>query len=122
MSHASLTSSQTLGMLHRLPKENPALHAELTQSATEDEMIAVIPKSDVQEETFFQQDVYDDCDIPLDVVSGLVGDDGGLTRAGDAEKSDPELEDADVVPPALGHGQCKKVANTRYGTALWEKH
>ncbi|KAF8172178.1 hypothetical protein K438DRAFT_1940517 [Mycena galopus ATCC 62051] len=126
LSHASLTSSQTLGRLRRLPKDNPALHTELTQSAAKDEMTAVIPNSDVQEEMFLQQEVYDDCDIPLDVVSDLVGgssflgnfavgDDGGLTRAGDAETSDPELEDADIVPAALGRGQRKKVANACCG-------
>ncbi|KAF8143884.1 hypothetical protein K438DRAFT_1955096 [Mycena galopus ATCC 62051] len=52
----------------------------------------------------------------------MMSDDGGLTRAGDVEKSDPELEDADVAPAALGRGQRKKVANTRYGIALWEEH
>ncbi|KAF8187850.1 hypothetical protein K438DRAFT_1764560 [Mycena galopus ATCC 62051] len=35
---------------------------------------------------------------------------------------DPELEDADIVPAALGRGQRKKVANARYGGALWEEH
>ncbi|KAF8197268.1 hypothetical protein K438DRAFT_1760057 [Mycena galopus ATCC 62051] len=35
---------------------------------------------------------------------------------------DPELEDADIVPAALGRGQRKKVANARYSGALWEEH
>ncbi|KAJ7468435.1 hypothetical protein B0H11DRAFT_1640333, partial [Mycena galericulata] len=65
-SQASLTSPEALERLIRLPDENPVLHAELTQG------VAAVPTSDVEEEPFLNVDVYDDCDIPLDVVSGLL--------------------------------------------------
>ncbi|KAJ7470873.1 hypothetical protein FB451DRAFT_953720, partial [Mycena latifolia] len=99
-SQASLTSQDTLARLRRLPHDDPALHAELTQGD-----LITLPSSDVEEEPFLDVDVYDDCDIPLDVVTGLlvsgsssvtakfaVGENGGLARAGDAEKSDAEAE------------------------------
>ncbi|KAJ7473132.1 hypothetical protein B0H11DRAFT_1635825, partial [Mycena galericulata] len=118
-SQASLTSPEALERLIRLPDENPDLHAELTKG------VAPAPTSDVEEEPFLSVDVYDDCDIPLDVVSGLlvsggssiaenfaVDENGGLTRAGDAEKSDAEAEEA--VPAVLGRGQRKKIGNMRY--------
>ncbi|KAJ6609132.1 hypothetical protein B0H10DRAFT_2226219 [Mycena sp. CBHHK59/15] len=94
---------------------------------------AAVPASDIEVGPFLNLDVYDDCDIPLDVVSGLllsggssiaanfaVNQDGGLARAGDAEKSDAETDEA--APVVLGRGQRKKMVNTRYETSLWEGH
>ncbi|KAJ6631471.1 hypothetical protein B0H10DRAFT_2183373 [Mycena sp. CBHHK59/15] len=77
--------------------------------------VKAAPASEVEEEAFL--DVYHDCDIPLDVLSGLlspsgssvtpanfsVNEDGGLARAGDEENSDAEAEEA--APVALGRGQ-----------------
>ncbi|KAJ6537600.1 hypothetical protein B0H10DRAFT_1971726 [Mycena sp. CBHHK59/15] len=126
-SQASLTSPEALERLRRLPDVNSVLHTELTQET------AAVPASDVEEEPFLNLDVYDDCDIPLDVVSGLllsggssiaanfaVNQDGGLARAGDAEKSDAETDEA--APVVLGRGQRKKIVNTRYEASLWEGH
>ncbi|KAJ7231814.1 hypothetical protein C8J57DRAFT_1242191 [Mycena rebaudengoi] len=75
-------------------------------------------------------DMYDDCDIPFDVVWGhlssdgsgvadnfSVGDDGGIDRSGNAEVSD--AEDELVV---LGRGQRKKIAVRRYQGPIWEEH
>ncbi|KAJ6612105.1 hypothetical protein B0H10DRAFT_2223379 [Mycena sp. CBHHK59/15] len=45
---------------------------------------------------------------------------GGLARAGDAEKSDAEGEEA--APVIFGRGQRKKIGTTRYQGALWEEH
>ena len=79
-------------------------------------------------------DVYDDCDVPLDVVaahlasggSGIaanfsVDTNGGITRSGDAEASDAEPEEPDE-PTALGGGQRKKIAARRYQGPAWEEH
>ncbi|KAJ6569926.1 hypothetical protein B0H10DRAFT_1710612, partial [Mycena sp. CBHHK59/15] len=65
-SQASLTSPEALERLRRLPDVDSVLHTELTQET------AAVPASDVEEEPFLNLDVYDDCDIPLDVVSGLL--------------------------------------------------
>jgi hypothetical protein len=75
-------------------------------------------------------DVYDDCDIPLDVVSDhlcssgsgvadnfSVSDDGGIARSGNAEASDAEDE-----PVVLGRGQRKKTVARRYQGPVWEEH
>ncbi|KAJ6606935.1 hypothetical protein B0H10DRAFT_2228429 [Mycena sp. CBHHK59/15] len=67
--------------------------------------MAAAPASEA-EEAFLN--VYDDCDIPLDVLSGLlspssslatpanfsVSKDSGLACAGDAKNSDAEAKDA----------------------------
>ncbi|KAJ7366074.1 hypothetical protein DFH08DRAFT_797077 [Mycena albidolilacea] len=76
--------------------------------------------------------VYD-CDISLNVVSGLmasgtssvaadfaVGENGGLVRAGDTEKSHAEGEAPPSAP--LGHGQRKKIGTSRYQGPLREEH
>lgn len=128
--HASLTSPEALGRLRRLRQDNPELYAELTQLA---DAVTTVPDLEIEEPPFFEHDVYDDCDIPLKVVSGLVvgsssvtagftvSENGGLARTGDAEKSDAEEEPA--LPPApLGRGQRKKIATSRYQGPLWEEH
>ncbi|KAF8144186.1 hypothetical protein K438DRAFT_1783058 [Mycena galopus ATCC 62051] len=87
-----------------------------------------------KEAPFFEHDVYDDCDIPLDVVSGLlaagsstvttgfaVSENGGLARSGDAEKSDAEEEIVPSLAP-LGRGQRKTIGTSRYRGPLWEEH
>jgi hypothetical protein len=117
-----------LRRLRRLREENPALYAELTQA----DVVTAPPVSDV-EEAFNELNVYNDCDIPLNVVSGLmasgtssvaavftVGEDGGLVRAGDSEKSDAESEAPPSAP--LGRGQRKKIGTSRYQGPLWEEH
>ncbi|KAJ7348484.1 hypothetical protein DFH08DRAFT_808221 [Mycena albidolilacea] len=48
------------------------------------------------------------------------GENGGLVRAGDAEKSDAEGETPPSAP--LGRGQRKKIGTSRYQVPLWEKH
>ncbi|KAJ6510916.1 hypothetical protein C8R45DRAFT_921615 [Mycena sanguinolenta] len=73
--------------------------------------------------------VYNDCDVPLDVVSGYlvsdgssvannfaVGDDCGITRSGNAEASDAEDEEepADAAAPILGRGRRNRVPTRRY--------
>ncbi|KAJ7812440.1 hypothetical protein B0H14DRAFT_2605758 [Mycena olivaceomarginata] len=82
------------------------------------------PKSSVSdvEEAFNEINVYDDCDISLNVVPGLMvsGENGGLARTGDAEKSDAEGEAPPSAP--LGRGQRKKIGTSRYQGPLWEEH
>ncbi|KAJ6458532.1 hypothetical protein C8R45DRAFT_1183546 [Mycena sanguinolenta] len=72
-----------------------------------------------EEEAYANREVYDDCDVPLGIVSAhllssvetnfAVGDNGGITRSGNAE-----AEDEDNMPPVLGRGQRKKVPTRRY--------
>ncbi|KAJ6526449.1 hypothetical protein B0H19DRAFT_1275799 [Mycena capillaripes] len=75
-------------------------------------------------------DVYDGCDIPLEVVSEhlssggagvadnfAVSNDGGITRSGNAEASDAEEE-----PVVLGRGQRKKIVACRNKGQIWEEH
>ncbi|KAF8213892.1 hypothetical protein K438DRAFT_1927146 [Mycena galopus ATCC 62051] len=84
-----------------------------------------VPVSEI-EAPFFEHDVYDDCDIPLDIVSGLlaagsssvtagfaVSENGGLARSGDAEKSDAEEEAVPSLAP-LGRAQRKRIGTSRY--------
>ncbi|KAJ7308618.1 hypothetical protein DFH08DRAFT_823905 [Mycena albidolilacea] len=93
------------------------------------------PKSSVSdvEEAFNEINVYDDCDISLNVVSGLMvsgtssvaadftlGENGGLACTGDAEKSDAEGEAPPSAP--LGRGQWKKIGTSRYQGPFWEEH
>ncbi|KAJ7762101.1 hypothetical protein B0H16DRAFT_1455723 [Mycena metata] len=129
-SHASLTSPEALAGLRELRTTNPTLHAELTQTDVAQPDITSIDS--VQDDDPFEGDVavYDDCDIPLDVVSAhltssgssiatnfSVSANGGITRSGDAEASDAEEE---VAP--LGRGQRRKIVARRYQGALWEEH
>ncbi|KAF8174979.1 hypothetical protein K438DRAFT_2047775 [Mycena galopus ATCC 62051] len=84
------------------------------------------PAMITREEACKNQAVYDNCDVPLDVVVGYlnrssgatnfaVGDDGGITRSGNAEASDAEEDDSvDAAPPVLGRGQRKKIPTSRY--------
>ncbi|KAJ6548589.1 hypothetical protein B0H19DRAFT_1299413 [Mycena capillaripes] len=75
-------------------------------------------------------DVYDDCNIHLEVISEhlwpggagvtdnfAVSDDGGITRSGNAEASDAEEE-----PVVLGRGQRRKIVAHRYQGPIWEEH
>jgi hypothetical protein len=79
-------------------------------------------------------DVYDDCDVPLDVVlahlalggSGVVANfsvdaNGGITWSGDTEASDAEPEESDE-PAVLRRGQRRKIAVRRYQGPAWEEH
>ncbi|KAJ6563521.1 hypothetical protein B0H10DRAFT_2239404 [Mycena sp. CBHHK59/15] len=53
-----------------------ALRTELSEpqlTQTAEDNAAVPPTSEAEEELFFNVDVYDDCDIPLDILSGLLG-------------------------------------------------
>lgn len=105
----------------------PQLHAALVQAtATE------AADSDDDEEPY-DSDVYDDCDIPLDVVSdhllsGSIADHfaidvhGGIARSGDAETSDAEAEVSDHEPEVLGRGKCRKFVASRYQGLAWEQH
>ncbi|KAF8188245.1 hypothetical protein K438DRAFT_1972428 [Mycena galopus ATCC 62051] len=127
---SSINTVLIVGRLRRLHEENSALHAKLTQTTD----TAMIPRSEIEEEAFLELDVYDDCDVPLTVVSGLliasslsvtadfvVGETGGLARTGDAEKSDVEEKDEATPPVALGRGQRKKTGTSRYQGLLWEE-
>ncbi|KAJ6605007.1 hypothetical protein B0H10DRAFT_1957328 [Mycena sp. CBHHK59/15] len=72
--NSAATSAQSRGSLRRV--ENPALRAELSEpqlTQTAEDNTAVPPTSEAEEELFFNVDVYDDCDIPLDILSGLLG-------------------------------------------------
>ncbi|KAJ6489087.1 hypothetical protein C8R45DRAFT_1143598 [Mycena sanguinolenta] len=115
-----------------LRKTNPALHEALMQMSVTD-----LPAVDAEEEAYTTCEVYDDCDIPLDVVSDLlrsggssvasnstVSDDGGIARYGNAEASNAEDGEGpvDAAPPALGRGQRKKIAARRYLGPVWEEH
>ena len=99
------------------------LHAALTQDQLADDR-------DDGDDPYLDVEVYDDCDIPFDVVSGhfssggsgiadnfSVGDDGGIARSGNAEASDAEDE-----PVVLGRGQRKKTAACRYQGPIWDEH
>ena len=93
-SHASLKSQAALGRLRRLPEDHLVLHAERLLPSVP------LPAGDtVEEESFLDVDVYDDCNIPLDVLSDMlhgvfgpgkfsVDTESGLARSGDAEKLD----------------------------------
>ncbi|KAF8181379.1 hypothetical protein K438DRAFT_1976101 [Mycena galopus ATCC 62051] len=88
---------------------------------------------------FDRQNVYDDCDTPLDVDSDLlisggsaigtnfsVDENGGITRSGSAEdvdaESESESEVQSVAPAVLGRGQRKKIVAKRYQGPIWEEH
>jgi hypothetical protein len=123
-SQASLTSSEALTGLRELRTVNPTLHAALTQEQSADD-------GDDGDDPYPDVDVYDDCDIPLDVVSShlslggsgvaenfSIGEDGGIARSGNAEASDAEEEE----PVILGRGQRKKTVARRYQGPVWEEH
>jgi hypothetical protein len=118
--------------LRELRTTHPALHAALNRPAT-------VPEDD--EEAFTGSDLYDDCDVPLSVVTDLlrsggspavttnfkVTEDGGITRAGDAELPDAEEEEeeeetSDSEPEVRGGGQRRKIAARRYLGPAWEEH
>ncbi|KAJ7137032.1 hypothetical protein C8R44DRAFT_869116 [Mycena epipterygia] len=61
---------QALERLIRLPTEDPVLYAEISQRAAAD------PTEDVEEDPYLDVDIYDDCDIPLDVVSEFLTSSG----------------------------------------------
>ncbi|KAF7366573.1 DDE superfamily endonuclease [Mycena sanguinolenta] len=133
LSYASLTSPEALAGLRDLRKTNPALHEALTQTSATD--LPVVDST--EEEAYTTREVYDDCDIPLDVVSDhllsghsavtknfAIADDGGISRSGNAEASDAEdnEESVDAVPLVLGRGQRKKIPARRYLGPIWEEH
>jgi hypothetical protein len=96
LSQASLTSPEALAGLRELRTTNPTLHAALTQTI---ELSEETDNGD-GDDPFQGADVYDDCDIPLAVVSDhllsggslaanfVVGVEGGITRCGDYSFSD----------------------------------
>jgi hypothetical protein len=66
-SQECLTSAEALDALLELRTTNPTLHAALNQG---DDNIAQL--ANIEEKPFQDTEVYDDCDIPLDVVSDLL--------------------------------------------------
>lgn len=110
-SHASLTSQAALGRLRRLPEDDPVLHAELMLPSVP------LPAGDaVEEEPFLDVDVYDDCDIPLGVLSDMlhgvsapgkfsIDAEGGIACSGDAEKSDAE-DDSESEAVEVAQASC----------------
>ncbi|KAJ6618557.1 hypothetical protein B0H10DRAFT_2217522 [Mycena sp. CBHHK59/15] len=71
LSQASLTSPEALAGLRELRTTNPALHAALMQTTGTDPTPAdSTADADDDDDPYQELDVYDDCDIPLDVVSG----------------------------------------------------
>jgi hypothetical protein len=131
LSHALLTSPEALAGLRELRTTNPTLHSALTQTNAADPIRA----DDVEQEVYLESNVYDDCDIPLDVVSDhllsggssiadnfVVGNDGGIARSGNAEASDAEADEPDDEPVVLGRGQRKKIVAQRYQGLAWEEH
>ncbi|KAF8150370.1 hypothetical protein K438DRAFT_1779006 [Mycena galopus ATCC 62051] len=118
--------------LRNLRTTNPTLHAALTET-----VVTELPVFDVtEEEAYTNRVVNDDCDVPLDVVASYlvsngssvttnfaVGDNGGITRSGNAEASDAEEEEedhepVDAAPAVLGRDQRKKIPTSRYGAQL----
>ncbi|KAJ7100367.1 hypothetical protein C8R44DRAFT_641928, partial [Mycena epipterygia] len=131
LSHASLTSPEALAGLRELRTTNPTLHAALTQTTVLD----TIGADDIEEEPYLDSNVYDDCDIPLDVVAGLlssggtsiatnftIDDNGGIARSGTAEASDADSDSDEEEPSTLGRGQRRKIAARRYQGPAWEGH
>ncbi|KAJ7038746.1 hypothetical protein C8F04DRAFT_1255666 [Mycena alexandri] len=134
LSQASLTSPAALSVLRELCTTNPILYDALNQASTS----AIIVGGDV-EEPMYPSGVYDDCDVPLDVVADAVTSGGsniaanfavdensGITRSGIAEVSDAEDDESDFEvdsePVALGRGQRKKTVARRYQGPAWEEH
>ncbi|KAJ7130543.1 hypothetical protein C8R44DRAFT_732055 [Mycena epipterygia] len=58
------SSPEALAGLHELCTTNPTLHAVLMQATVLD----TIGANNIEEEPDLDSNVYDDCDIPLDVV------------------------------------------------------
>ncbi|KAF8146261.1 hypothetical protein K438DRAFT_1781135 [Mycena galopus ATCC 62051] len=133
-SQECLTSAEALDALLELRTTNPTLHAALNQG---DDNIGQF--ANIEEKPFQDTKVYDDCDIPLDVVSDLlisggsaigtnfsVDENGGITRSGSAEdvdaESESESEVQSVAPAILGRGQRKKIVAKRYQGPIWEEH
>ncbi|KAJ6558715.1 hypothetical protein B0H10DRAFT_1846509 [Mycena sp. CBHHK59/15] len=136
LSQASLTSPEALAGLRELRTTNPALHAALMQTTGTDPTPAdSTANADDDDDPYQELDVYDDCDIPLDVVSGhllsgrasvaanfAVDAQGGITRSGQAETSDAEPEESDEALVVLGRGQRRKIVARRYQGPAWEEH
>jgi hypothetical protein len=131
LSQACLTSPEALAALRRLPTDNPTLYATLTQTSTDTDSVILASEEDL----FGDADVYNNCDVPLDIIaqhitSGgssvpdlfSVGEDGSLARAGDAEKSDAEGETVAKSPAVLGRGQRTRIVAKRYQGPIWEEH
>ncbi|KAF7334012.1 ATP-binding cassette sub-family A member 6 [Mycena venus] len=132
LSQASPTSPEALAGLHNLHSTNPTLHVALTQS--EMDPTSEEPDHGDGNDPYQGADVYNDCDVPLDIVaahlpsggSGIAANfsvdaNGGITRSGDAEASDAEPEELDE-PAVLGRGQRKNIAARRYQGPAWEEH
>ncbi|KAJ7825886.1 hypothetical protein B0H14DRAFT_3468127 [Mycena olivaceomarginata] len=132
LSQESLTSPEALAGLRNLRTTHPVLHAALTQMTETDPTSEAADHGD-SEDQYQGVDVYDDCDIPLAVVSDhllsgsiapnfTVDAQGGITRSGDSEASDADEEESDVEPVVLGRGQHRKIVATRYQGPAWEEH
>ncbi|KAJ7604624.1 hypothetical protein B0H17DRAFT_1120943 [Mycena rosella] len=117
--------------LRNLRTTHPTLHAALT--GPDDDVSIISPEPETEEEPFFDSNIYDDCDVPLDVVSQVLLSggssiaanftadvSGGITRSGNASDAEPE-ESADT-PAVLGRGQRKKIVAKRYQGPIWEQH
>ncbi|KAJ6561308.1 hypothetical protein B0H10DRAFT_2041511 [Mycena sp. CBHHK59/15] len=135
LTHASLTSPEALAGLRELRTTNPALHAALTQTTGTDPTPTDNDNGDDDEDPYPDPDVYDDCDIPLNVVSDhllsggssiaanfAVDENGGIARSGNAETSDAEAEESDEALVVLGRGQRRKIVARRYQGPAWEEH
>ncbi|KAF8187911.1 hypothetical protein K438DRAFT_1972604 [Mycena galopus ATCC 62051] len=132
LSQASLTSPEALAGLRDLRNTNAALHSALTQ-VTEIDPTSEEADHGNAEDPYQGTEVYNDCDVPLAVVSDLllsgsvatnftVNAEGGITRSGDAEASDAEEDEEEVEPAALGRGQRRKIIATRYQGPALEEH
>ncbi|KAJ6530632.1 hypothetical protein B0H19DRAFT_1082364 [Mycena capillaripes] len=99
-----LPSPEALAGLRDLRTTNPALHAALSQT-TETDPTSEAPDNGEGDDPYQVVDVYDDCDIPLAVVSdhllsggssiannSAVVQNGGIVQLGEAEISDAEEE------------------------------
>jgi hypothetical protein len=111
--------------LRDLRTSNPTLHAALSQTIE----LSEEADNDDGDDLFHGTDVYDDCDVPLAVISDhllsggslapnfAAGAEGGITRCGDAEASDAEQEELEAEPAVLGRDQRHKIAAC---TLVWQ--
>lgn len=124
LSHASLTFPEALAGLRELRTTNPALHKALNSA----DPVQVTADSDKE---LYNDAQEDDCDVPLDVLSDhllsggssvadnfVVGEDGGISRSGNADESEAE----DECNELLGRGQRKRIPVWRYQGSAWEEH
>ncbi|KAJ6506497.1 hypothetical protein C8R45DRAFT_922675 [Mycena sanguinolenta] len=79
LSQASLTLPEALAGLRNLRTTNPALHAALTQTS-ETDPTSEKPDHGDSEDPYQGADVYDDCDVPLEVVSAHLASGHGETQ------------------------------------------